>query len=262
MPLEVYIVGRSDFDATAFAHFLVAAQTRWRQTTSATKAEEIVEVAGRICYMSFGQEQSSHTNADYIQKLIKMGHESVLEHVSWSFLISGMTRSLSHQLVRHRVGFSCSQLSQQYHDESGARFVMPPELHDHPNAAAAWTRAVGEAKDAYGEILRALKEAKGESDVLGNQREVQRAVRSAARSVLPNCTETTIFVTVNARALRHFFTLRGAIPGDREMRELVVEMLKAVKKEAPSLFFDFEVASFKNGSPMVRRVPHKAIEAK
>jgi thymidylate synthase (FAD) len=139
---------------------------------------------------------------------------------------------------------------------------MPPELHSYPHAAEVWTRAVSEAKDAYGEILRVLKEARKESGTVGDQREVRRAVRSAARSVLPNCTETTILITVNARALRHFFALRGAIPGDREMRELTVEMLKAVKKEAPSLFFDFEVARFENGSPMVRKVAHEAKEAK
>lgn len=262
MPLKIYIIGRSDFDASAVADFLAEAQTSWRRTTNATKTEEIVEVAGRVCYRSFGREQSPCTNADYIRNLIEMGHESVLEHVSWSFLISGITRSLSHQLVRHRVGFSFSQLSQQYHEESGAQFVMPPELHAYPHAAAAWTRAVSVAKDAYREILRVLEEAREKSGAMGDQREALRAVRSAARSVLPNCTETTIFITVNARALRHFFALRGAIPGDREMRELAVELLKAVQKEAPSLFSDFEVARFINSSPMVRKVSHGTQGAK
>ncbi len=139
---------------------------------------------------------------------------------------------------------------------------MPPELHAYPHAAEAWKQAVNEAKNAYGIIHGVLKGARKESGTVGDQREVRRAIRSAARSVLPNCTETIIFTTVNARALRHFFALRGAIPGDREMRELTVEMLKAVKREAPSLFFDFEVARFENGSPMVRKVAHDAKGAK
>ncbi len=254
MPLKLYVIGRPNFDVTAVAEFLNSAQTSWRRTASATKAEEIIEIAGRICYMSFGSEQSKCTNGDYIRNLIEMGHESVLEHVSWSFLISGITRSISHQLVRHRVGFSVSQLSQQYHDESNARFVMPPEINDCSHAAERWMQAVNAARDAYGEILRVIKEEKEKTGITGNQKEMLRAVRSAARSVLPNCTETTLVITVNARALRHFLTLRGAIPGDCEMRELAVEILKTVQKEAPSLFFDFEIARFENGSLMVRRV--------
>lgn len=254
MSVRVHIVGRPQFDVEEFLAYLDEARRNWRRSPGAKEPEELVEAAGRVCYMSFGTAQSLRSNADYIQNLIAMGHESVLEHVNWSFVISGITRSLSHQLVRHRVGFAFSQLSQQYHDESDAEFVMPSEIEDHPQAAAAWTEAVNTTKEAYAKILRVLEESRQISDCAGNQREIRRAIRSAARSVLPGCAETTVFTTANARALRHFFAVRGGIPGDREVRELAVELFNAVTKEAPSLFFDFEVGEFSDGSRLVRKI--------
>jgi thymidylate synthase ThyX len=85
-------------------------------------------------------------------------------------------------------------------------------------------------------------------------RELRRAIRSAARSVLPGCTETTLFMTANARALRHCFAVRGGIPGDREMRAMAVELFRAVTKEASAVFFDFEIARLSDGSESVQRL--------
>lgn len=253
--MRVHIVGRPQFDITEFLSFLNNPRMDWRRSPKAHEAEELIEAAGRVCYMSFGSNQSDRSNVEYIRNLIEMGHESVLEHVNWSFVITGITRALSHQLVRHRVGFAFSQLSQQYHDESEAEFVLPAEIQGHPPAEAAWERVTSAAKEAYREILRALEAAGQSSDSGLNSREFRRAIRSAARSVLPNSTGTTLFVTANARALRHLFSVRGGIPGDREMRDVVVELFKAVTKEAPAVFFDFEVAKLPDGSEMVRRLP-------
>ena len=102
-PVRVYLVGRPQFDVEEFLSFLAEARTSWRRSAGASEAEELIAAAGRVCYMSFGPAQSSRSNTDYIRNLVKMGHESVLEHVSWSFVIAGITRALSHQLVRHRV---------------------------------------------------------------------------------------------------------------------------------------------------------------
>jgi thymidylate synthase (FAD) len=227
----------------------------WRRTPEAHEAEELIEVAGRVCYMSFGSNQSDRSNFEYIRNLIEMGHESVLEHVNWSFVITGITRALSHQLVRHRVGFAFSQLSQQYHDESDAECILPPEIEGHPEAEAAWEQATSTAMGAYAEILRTL-EAAGERGNGGlNPREFRRAIRSAARSVLPNSTRTTLF----ARALRHLFSVRGGIAGDREMRSVVVELFRAVTKEAPAVFFDFEITTLPDGSEMVRGANHDVL---
>ena len=111
MSFRVFKLSSPQFDTQAFLDFLRLEQEAWNRTPCATGSEELVEVAGRICYMSFGEKQSRRSNREYIQNLIAQGHESVLEHVSWTFLIVGVSRAFTHQLVRHRIGFSFSQLS-------------------------------------------------------------------------------------------------------------------------------------------------------
>jgi thymidylate synthase (FAD) len=251
MNLKVYLLGRSQLDAEAVLSFLHNQGTAWKRTTSATGAEELVEVAGRICYMSFGQHQSPRTNREYIQHLISMEHESVLDHVGWTFLLTGVSRAFTHQLVRHRVGFAFSQLSQQYHDETDAEFVEPSLLSQFPQAREAWQRAIQATKEAYQDIVNSIKEPSTEGDAELPKRELRRAMRSAARSVLPNATETKIVVTANARALRHFLRVRGSIPGDEEMRQVAAELLKYIQIEAPSLFGDFRIDTLSDGSPIV-----------
>lgn len=251
MSLKVYLVGWPHFDVETFVSFLRDRGTVWKRSTGATEPDEIVEVAGRICYMSFGENQSPRSNAEYIRRLIHMGHESVLEHVNWTFVLTGVSRAFTHQLVRHRVGFAFSQLSQQYHDETEAEFVEPLQLRKFPSALAAWQRAVRVAKEAYRDILESLREAEAEVGVELQQREIRRAIRSAARSVLPNATETKIMLTANARALRHFLRVRGSIPGDEEMRWVAAALLDRLRVEAPSVFFDFHIDTLPDGSPIV-----------
>ncbi len=251
MSVKVYLVSRPQFDVDSLLSFLRDQGTIWRRGAGAPSAEEIVEVAGRICYMSFGQNQSPRTNAEYIQRLILMGHESVLEHVNWTFLITGVSRAFTHQLVRHRVGFAFSQLSQQYHDETDAEFVEPSLLRKAPGALAAWQRTVVVAKQAYRDILKSLQALETQSGVEFQKKELSRAIRSAARSLLPNATETKILITANARALRHLFKVRGSIPGDEEMRQAAAELLRHLQVEAPSIFFDFKIGTLADGSPIV-----------
>ena len=177
------------------------------------------------------------------------GHHSVLEHAWWSFLLTGVTRAFTHQLVRHKVGFAYSQLSQQYHDESGARTVMPDVIRQRPHLAAIWERAVEQTHEAYVELLNALaRETLSVSD-----REGLRLIRSAARTVLPAATETKIAFTANARALRHFLRERGAIAGDEEMRGVSVLLLESVSKDAPGLFADFAVADVAGGVGVIAK---------
>jgi thymidylate synthase (FAD) len=248
---RVYLIAQTRFDAEAFCAFLVQADATWSRSPSATEAEELVEAAGRVCYMSFGPRQSPKTNEDYIRHLISMGHESVLEHVNWTFIIAGVSRAFTHQLVRHRVGFAFSQLSQQYHDESEAQFVEPLYLDQFPAAQAAWHRSVEAARETYRQIRDAVADEEVRLGLGGQKRESLRAIRSMARSVLPNATETKIVVTANARAVRHFLRVRGAIPGDAEMRLVAAELLKILSDEAPALFFDFRIEQLPDGSPLV-----------
>jgi thymidylate synthase (FAD) len=244
--VRVHLLARPAFDVGAVVAFLAAEGLVWRRSGDATPAEEIIEVAGRVCYMSFGERQSPRNNIQYIENLIKSGHESVLEHVSWTFLIQGVSRAFTHQLVRHRPGWAFSQLSQQYCDQAGAIFVEPEELKEEPEALKEWRSAVESARAAYVRLSDLLSQSAAKRG-----KEKVRAMRSAARSVLPNATESKIVVTANARALRHFLIVRGSIEGDSEMRRVSSELLKVVAVEAPHLFADFSLESLPDGSPIV-----------
>jgi thymidylate synthase (FAD) len=248
---QIYLIGRPRINVDTFLSFLKDESTVWARSPRATEVEEIVEIAGRICYMSFGEKQSPRRNGDYIHNLIKQGHESVLEHVSWTFLMVGVSRAFSHQLVRHRVGFAFSQLSQQYHEETSATFVEPAHLQQSPRALEAWRKAVAVSQESYRVILDSLGELEGKAGVELSKKESKRAIRSAARSVLPNATETKIVVTANARALRHFLKIRGSILGDIEMREVAAALFSQVQPEAPSLFADFTLGRLRDGTPLL-----------
>jgi thymidylate synthase (FAD) len=255
MSPRVYILGRPHFDREYedfLQDILTLEDASWKLDDNATPAERLVEFAGRVCYLSFGMRQSCKTNAEYIQNLIRQGHESVLEHAVWTLAIAGVSRALTHQLVRHRVGFAFSQLSQQYHDESNAKFVKPAEIERVPEAGAAWDNAVREAQLAYRKILSSLQAQQTRSY---SRSEVTRAFRSAARSVLPNATETALVVTVNARAARHFLKLRGTIVGDVEMRSAAAALLEALRPEGPALFADFSVKYLDDGLPLISQFP-------
>jgi len=242
----VHLISRPSFDVDSFLAFLSREGVYWRRSVGATEAEEIVEIAGRVCYMSFGERQSPRDNRTYLDNLIRSGHESVLEHVSWTFLIERVSRAFTHQLVRHRPGWAYSQLSQQYHDEAGAGFIEPDELRGIPEALEEWRGAVERARAAYIKITDLLRQTASREG-----KEPLRAMRSAARSVLPNATETKIVATANARALRHFLDVRGSIEGDSEMRHVCSEMLKILRLEAPNLFADFSIDTLPDGSAIV-----------
>ena len=254
MGQRVILLSRPCFDDSyqeMVDHFLPTGKAYWRKSGTATAAEHLVEFAGRVCYMAFGPAQSPKTTTEYIHHLIRSGHDSVLEHATWSFAIFGVTRAFTHQLVRHRVGFSFSQLSQQYHDESEAKFVRPAGLDMLPDAAALWDKAVMDSQKAYRQLLVLLA---ADKNILP-QKEAVRALRSAARSVLPNATETAIVVTANARAVRHFLKERGGIVGDAEMRLVSAALLEVLRPEGPALFSDFTIEHPGDGMPLVVHLP-------
>jgi thymidylate synthase (FAD) len=248
---RLYVLSRPRLDWREIARFLEEESTEWKRTSGATEAEEIIEFAGRICYMSFGDKQSSRSNREYIQTLIRQQHDSVLEHASWTFLLTGVSRAFTHQLVRHRVGFSYSQLSQQYHDETTAKFVMPEEVKANPAVMELWLRLIEELRQGYQSISNDLKA--GDVGQHTSPREMRRSVGSAARSILPNSTATKIVFSANGRALRHFLSTRGAIAGDLEMRRVSALLYSQLEDEAPALLSGFEMSAHEDGYPLVRR---------
>jgi thymidylate synthase (FAD) len=256
--MQVYVISRPSIDWSEVNRFLSDQNVRWRRSPDAKAPDELVELAGRVCYFSFGAHQSPRTNSEYIENLIAQGHESVLEHSAWTFLITGVSRAFTHQLVRHRVGISFSQLSQQYYDETDAEFVLPPELRGNPALEEVWRTSVQESLMAYRLIVKRLGSIGPSSTESNNaeptkQTELRRAIRSAARSVLPNATESKIVMTINGRALRHFLDMRGSIIGDAEMRLVAARLLELASTDAPAILSDFYVEYLGDGTPIVRR---------
>lgn len=240
---RVYLVGRQSIDDDALGRFLADHDVKRWSTDTEEAGEKLVEVAGRLCYMSFAKPRPGGNSA-YIEHILEVGHGSVLEHAVFNFIITGVSRSFTHELVRHRAGFGYSQLSQRFVDESECEFVEPDAIAEDPELHRIWLDAITACQSAY----RALADGLAAKFAGIEDRTLRRKkAREAARSVLPNATETKIFVTGNARALRHFIEMRGDAAADVEIRKVAIAMLKVLQAESPNLFGDYSVADLPEG---------------
>ena len=234
-PLRVQLIARTDF--------LAPPDVPW--STDADGGSALVEFAGRACYQSWAKPNpKTATNAGYIKHIIDVGHFSVLEHASVSFYITGISRSCTHELIRHRH-FSYSQLSQRYVPEGDSRIVIPPGMEEDPELRRLLTDAADANRAAYARLLAGL-EAKFSDQPNATLRRKQ--ARQAARAVLPNATETRIVVTGNYRAWRHFVAQRASEHADVEIRRLAIECLRLLAGVAPAVFADFEIATLADGT--------------
>lgn len=248
---EVYLVGRTAIDGAEVRRFLDDERTSWI-TDGEDGSELLCELAGRVCYMSFGEKQGRKSNRDYLLNIIQMEHGSVLEHAVWNFIVTGVSRSFSHELIRHRAGWGYSQLSQRYVDESDTDFVEPDIIASDPELHAVWLETIQHSHAAYLRLAGGLA-AKVDRDQPELRRRNKRIqARQAARSVLPNATETKIFMTANARALRHFIEYRGAPDAEPEIRKVALAILAIMRHEAPNLFGDYESTVLPDGSESVQ----------
>ena len=243
---RVFLVGRQVADPAAIERFLAEHELTWTTDTE-VGAEALAEMAGRLCYLSYGKGRKS--NREFLDHLIEVGHGSVLEHAVWSFVITGVSRSFTHELVRHRAGWAYSQLSQRYVNESESPYVEPDVIADDPALHGIWAGAVNEARGAYDRLVTGLERHYADEP----DRTLRRKLaRQAARSVLPNATETRIFVTANARALRHFIEMRGSAAADVEIRKVALRLLDLMRQESPALFSDYEQVPLPDGGYAVR----------
>jgi len=218
-----------------------------------TDGERLAEFAGRLCYMS-QRNPASRTTRDYLENIKKQGHGSVLEHANYSLLLEGVSRSLTHELVRHRAGFAYSQLSQRYVDESDAAFVVPPAILGDDALVAAWKQQVEAAQATYVALVGQLMERYRWVDDKVHRRKM---AREAARGVLPNSTETKIVVTGNVRAWRTMLELRSSEGAEFEIRRMAVAVLRVLQVEAPSFFSDFEIYVAPDRAESARIAYHK-----
>ena len=193
--------------------------------------EETVAMAAKLCYSpadikSLKSKIEAKDQKAFVEKLVKMGHMTPIEHSSFTFAIEGISRACSHQLVRHRLA-SYSQQSQRYvSEEAGFDYVIPPIIKEDRELKENFTSFMKQAQAAYNNMVKKLNEmgVKGES---ANQ---------DARFILPNAAETKIMVTMNARELLHFFRQRCCNRAQWEIRRMSEEMLRLVKKTAPTIF--------------------------
>ena len=185
--------------------------------------EKVVSIAAKLCYSKSDVDGlitgvlTGNDTEKFIDKLKGMGHESPLEHVSFTFAIEGVSRTLTHQLVRHRIA-SYSQKSQRYVSENNFEYIVPPSI-----------ARDSQAKEKFENLMCTIRQAYNELASMDIPKE-------DARYVLPNATETKIIVTMNARSLFNFFSLRCCTHAQWEIRQLANLMLTEVQKVAPILF--------------------------
>jgi len=224
---------------------------KWRG--EASDGERLAEYAGRLCYMS-QHNPVNRTTAEYLENIKQQGHGSVLEHAVYVLLIEGISRSCSHELVRHRAGFGYSQISQRYVDESHAAFVMPPAVGGDPALEAEWERQVTAAQAAYVQAVDGLMRR---YEWVTDKVHRRKMAREAARSVLPNATEVKIVVSGNARAWRTMLELRCGEGAELEIRRMAIAVLRVLQKEAGALFSDFEIYAAADRHEAARVLHHK-----
>lgn len=218
-----------------------------------TDGERLAEFAGRLCYMSQANPAGRSTR-EYLDNIKRQRHGSVLEHATYSLLLEGVSRSVTHELVRHRSGWSFSQLSQRYVDESDASFVVPPAILGEPAVEATWRLEMERSQAAYVALVAELMER---YSWVADRVHRRKMAREAARGVLPNSTETKIVATANARAWRTMLELRAGEGADLEMRRLAVAILRVLQQEAPAFFSDFEIYTAEDRRPAARPQFHK-----
>lgn len=222
----------------------------WQPEVSTTGPDVVPEIAGRICYQSFPNPRPGGNRA-YLERILSESHGSVLEHAQIGFVIHGVSRSLTHELIRHKAGTAVSELSQRFVDAKDLGFVVPPKYFlKYGSDGSAWgnlpldfLRAVKASSDCYRETSRVPD---------GSTTLERKRIRESARSVLPNCVETHIAFSGNLRAWRNIMEQRGSIHADMEIRRLAVKILPHLKKYAPNVFQDMEVFVDEDGRESVK----------
>ena len=187
--------------------------------------ERAIATAARLCYAPVGAAELMETMPEervqsVLSTIMGSGHFSTLEHASYTFAVDGVSRALTHQLVRHRIA-SFNQQSQRYvRFSDGVATVKPESVAASEEASAVFDRAIDAAVEAYGKLLEAGVPAED------------------ARYLLPNAAETKIVITMNVRELLHFFELRCCNRAQWEIREMAWKMLELARPTAPYIFAD------------------------
>jgi thymidylate synthase (FAD) len=218
-------------------------------------AEQNVKFAGQLCYMSFGRNRTINDQAkQYFDHIKESGHGSVLEHVSFSFLIYGLSRSQTHELVRHRSGVAISQVSQRYVSGSCLRFVERPEFQSDPELHNDFLKRINRTYRTYHELGQKLLERQRSGSLLLSAEQktgLRKKVNQAARACLTNETEAPIQMTFNARALRHVIEQRASGSAETETRRLGIRLFKTALPVISNLLSDYNIIILEDGTEAV-----------
>ncbi len=209
-------------------------------------ADKIVAAAAKLCYAKSDidtllDKLTPDKVEGFLDMLSEIGHESPVEHASFTFGIEGVSRALLAQITRHRIA-SFSVQSQRYVDKSNFSYITPPEIADIPEALEEFEKAMEEDARHY-ETLKAILVKKHKADLVAQgksdaeaQKAAEKKANEDARFVLPNACDTRMIITMNVRSLCNFFKLRCCARAQWEIREVAVEMLRLCKSVAPILF--------------------------
>ena len=229
--------------------------------TKLPDSSQLCKTAGQVCYASFGPRRTTNENAaQYFERLTSAGHGSVLEHANFSFLLYGISRSATHELVRHRhLGFS--QISQRYVSGSVLRFVERPEYQSDPELHRLFEDRADRAAAEYEAMAGRLLERQEKGDALLDadyKTDARKKVQQTARSLLPNETEAPMVCTGNVRALRHVIEMRADEHAESEIRNLAVRLFLCLVTADPILFGDYRLQSLPDGTYTVTTEYRKA----
>ncbi|MDQ3794356.1 MAG: FAD-dependent thymidylate synthase [Actinomycetota bacterium] len=224
-------------------------------------SSQLCKTAGQTCYMSFGIKRTTNENAaKYFERLTSAGHGSVLEHSNFSFLLYGISRSVTHELVRHRhLGFS--QVSQRYVSGSVLRFVERPEYQSDERLHRLFEERADRVAAGYEAMANHLLERQeGGASMLSAdyKTDARKKVQQTARSLLPNETEAPMVCTGNVRALRHVVEMRADAHAESEIRNLAVRIFLCLVTADPILFGDYEIGELPDGTHTVTTEYRKA----
>ncbi len=218
--------------------------------------EKVIASAAKLCYSPVGvseiiEKLEDESAEKFVRMLMKMGHMSPIEHVSFTFGIEGISRVCTHQLVRHRIA-SYSQQSQRYVKIDDFNYIVPPAIAENPAALLIFEKAMENSRDAYEQISKLLYDSYvdgGEELTKRQKGAMEKKAIEDARFVFPNACETKIVATMNARTLIHFFEQRCCNRAQWEIRQVADEMLKCVKRVAPTIFENSGPACLKGPCP-------------
>ena len=224
-------------------------------STALSSGAQLCKIAGQTCYASFSSKRTMNRDAArYFKNIMESGHGSVLEHANFSFLLYGISRSLTHELVRHRAGFGFSQLSQRYVSGRVLRFVERPEFQDNGKFHQLFLERIDRAYAEYHKLADALLAEQGSGAAILSaeaKTDLRKKVNQAARGLLPNETETIMVITGNVRAWRHVIEMRASDHSELEIRALAVRVFLCLREIEPILFGDYQLSELPDGTHSV-----------